>query len=305
MSNSNKKCFVITPIGKEGSEIRREIEGIIDSGIIPALMDAGFVFENIIIPHRVVSANLITHDIMRDIITSELVIANITGFNPNVMYEVGIRDAIERPIILICNAQHEGSLPFDSQDKRTEFYVNDPTGSKQLKNRLNSLIGIVLKEGSESAFSVARASLNANYGIGEDGKHNQKDMNLDISKNIKEITEKSETINAQSLGQRCYKYELPFAANIEGKGHYYKTPFSVNINCIFKISEAGQYIATLPMGFRPDSDQYCVAHSFSTHNTLPVIIHANGGIDCRSPLGRPTDLQEQYCLQSYFHILND
>ena len=32
-----KRCFVITPIGDEKSEIRRHIDGIIDEAIVPAL----------------------------------------------------------------------------------------------------------------------------------------------------------------------------------------------------------------------------------------------------------------------------
>ena len=35
-----KRCFVITPIGDEKSEIRRHIDGIIDEAIVPALGEA-------------------------------------------------------------------------------------------------------------------------------------------------------------------------------------------------------------------------------------------------------------------------
>lgn len=41
VSESNKNCFVITPIGKENSDIRRSADGLIDAVIEPVCTSLG------------------------------------------------------------------------------------------------------------------------------------------------------------------------------------------------------------------------------------------------------------------------
>ncbi len=38
MTAKKKKCFIITPIGKEGSDVRRSADGLIDSVIEPVVL---------------------------------------------------------------------------------------------------------------------------------------------------------------------------------------------------------------------------------------------------------------------------
>lgn len=141
MDYANMRCFVITPIGNDGSPIRREIEGVFEVGLKPVLLKLGFTEENIIIPHRMDPGMMILK-IINELLNCELVIANLTGNNPNVMYEVGIRHAFELPMIFICN--NETKLPFDLQDMTVRFYQNDIADSKFLQMRLEEDIPTAL-----------------------------------------------------------------------------------------------------------------------------------------------------------------
>jgi hypothetical protein len=55
---------------------------------------------------------LVIEDIKKQIAESRVVIAEITPANPNVYYEVGYADALNKPLILIADRK-EGLRPFD------------------------------------------------------------------------------------------------------------------------------------------------------------------------------------------------
>lgn len=58
--------------------------------------------------------------ILTGIVTSRLIIANITGRNPNVFYELGVAHALDKEVILVAESDVE--VPFDLQSKRIIFY---------------------------------------------------------------------------------------------------------------------------------------------------------------------------------------
>lgn len=136
LNHANKTCFIITPIGEDGSTIRRHINGIIDSAIIPVL---GHNYE-ITVAHRMPSPGSINKQVIKNIYEADLVIANLTNLNPNVMYELAFRHAIRKPVITIME-KGSGSLPFDVVAERTIFYINDSQGVLDLKDELKEYIG--------------------------------------------------------------------------------------------------------------------------------------------------------------------
>ncbi|MBA1195557.1 hypothetical protein G7011_00320 [Pseudomonas plecoglossicida] len=78
-------------------------------------------------------------DIFRKILvliaSARIVVANISGRNPNVFYELGIAHALGKQVILL--AQSESQVPFDVQSKPIVFYRNN----RDLSERLASMIG--------------------------------------------------------------------------------------------------------------------------------------------------------------------
>ena len=130
MSDKKKTCFVITPIGDDNSDIRRHIDGIIDQAIKPAI---GEKYE-ISVSHRDFEIGSINDRIVKRVYESDLVIANLTNTNPNVMYELAIRYSSGKPAIVI--AEKGTKLPFDVIDENTIFYINDPSGANELKDKI-------------------------------------------------------------------------------------------------------------------------------------------------------------------------
>jgi hypothetical protein len=124
-----KTCFVITPIGGDNTDIRREADGIIDEVLIPVLEDElGFTVE---VAHRVDTSGSITQQVIQSVIDSDFAICNLATLNPNVMYELALRHAARKPVVTI--APKGTSLPFDISDDRVVFYKNDIAGANQLK----------------------------------------------------------------------------------------------------------------------------------------------------------------------------
>lgn len=142
--NEEKTCFIITPIGGDSTEIRRAAEGVMDAVIIPALKDSGFKEENIKVAHRMSNPGSINKQVISRIVEDDLAIVNLTGLNPNVMYELAVRHAVRKPVIQICESNTR--LPFDIVDERTIFYTNDMRGVIELRSNLDSYLSEIFKE---------------------------------------------------------------------------------------------------------------------------------------------------------------
>ena len=131
-----KTCFIITPIGSEGSETRREIEGIIDEAINPVLKEMGYEEDNV--SHRKNNVSSIPSDVVKSVYESDLCIANLSGNNANVMYELALRHSAGKQVIIIT--QDVSSLPFDINVQRAIEYKNDMQGALELKEELRNKI---------------------------------------------------------------------------------------------------------------------------------------------------------------------
>ena len=134
MFDKKKTCFIITPIGGEKDEIRRHIDGVIDNIITP-------VMENeyeINVAHRLFNTGSINKQIIEQIYNSDIVIANLTQTNPNVMYELAFRHTLGLPAITI--AVDGTKLPFDVISERTIFYKNDIQGVSEAQDELRNYL---------------------------------------------------------------------------------------------------------------------------------------------------------------------
>ena len=136
-----KQCFIVTPLGMDGSEIRRKADGVIQAVLNPILEEFEY---KVIAPHEIDNPGSITKQIIEHLLHDELVIANLTNLNPNVMYELAVRHATRLPIV--CIAEEGTKLPFDIASERTIFYSDDMAGVEALKVSLRGMLKVALKE---------------------------------------------------------------------------------------------------------------------------------------------------------------
>ena len=73
----------------------------------------------------IASPGKIPEQVKMAIAAADLIIADITGLNPNVMYELGFADASNKSVVLLN--QDIGSSPFDVRDMRQVAYSRTPT----------------------------------------------------------------------------------------------------------------------------------------------------------------------------------
>ena len=114
MAENTQACFVISPIGPEGSNVRNRADQILRHVITPVAAACGF---DTVRADHISEPGLITAQVIQHIIDDPLVIADLTGSNPNVFYELAIRHAIRKPLVQII--QKDEKIPFDVAGMRT------------------------------------------------------------------------------------------------------------------------------------------------------------------------------------------
>jgi hypothetical protein len=91
-------CFVVGPIGKENSDERKHSDMLLNALIKYVLCGQEFAFR-VRRADEDTDPGMIGDRIISDIINAELVVADLTGLNPNVFYELGIRHSTQKPTI--------------------------------------------------------------------------------------------------------------------------------------------------------------------------------------------------------------
>lgn len=88
-------------------------------------------------------------DVMQDIWAglneARLVLADVTGRNANVFYEVGIAHTLGKPLILL-SADGGDAVPFDINRFRHVLYTFTPRGLRDLRTKLRSALPKMLRE---------------------------------------------------------------------------------------------------------------------------------------------------------------
>jgi hypothetical protein len=126
MPTEGKRCFVISPIGAEGSEVRKHADQVLHHLVKPAMEELGI---EVIRSDEIAEPGTISRQMFEHLMGDDLCVAVLTGHNANVFYELGVAHATGRPAILLIDKKE--LLPFDIKDVRAVFYDFDPDALEQ------------------------------------------------------------------------------------------------------------------------------------------------------------------------------
>jgi hypothetical protein len=107
---SKDTCFVIMPFGPPFDRYFKNI-------FVPAIEDAGL---RAIRADSVFMPSAIMPDIWRFLSEAKVLVAELTGRNPNVFYELGLAHALQKPVILVATSLDD--VPFDLRGLRVLVY---------------------------------------------------------------------------------------------------------------------------------------------------------------------------------------
>lgn len=86
-------------------------------------------------------SNIIIQDVTKCIYKADIIVADVTGLNPNVMYELGLAHAAKKPVVIIT--QNESEIPFDVSHIR--YLTYDINNLKKLQNDLGERLRYTLE----------------------------------------------------------------------------------------------------------------------------------------------------------------
>lgn len=140
---TKETCFVISPIGKEGTETYEKFKEVLDYIIKPAFKNSGYKID-VIRADDIKRAGSFIKDIFSYILNSFVVIADLTDNNANVFYELGVRHSLRSRTILI--AQSVDDIPSDLREYRTIIYDSSAKGLATFQEQLSAFLEEIYKE---------------------------------------------------------------------------------------------------------------------------------------------------------------
>lgn len=97
-SKDKPDCFVIMPISDPDGYESGHFGQVFDDLFVPACERAGY---RAIRADQVRQTNLIHLDVLQKIVESPMALCDLSNRNPNVMFELGLRQAFDKPVVLV------------------------------------------------------------------------------------------------------------------------------------------------------------------------------------------------------------
>lgn len=166
-----KSCFVIGPIGAPDTDIRLWSDDIFHNLVEPVASENGYKAFRIIDASR---PGDITAQIIEALYKSDLVVADLTGHNPNAFYELAIRHSTGKPFIHMSD--NTSSIPFDISPLSTvEIRSNGFAATKITFEELNKHFQSVIND--EAVFENPVSRYQSRVEIEKTGTDTDKSLN--------------------------------------------------------------------------------------------------------------------------------
>jgi hypothetical protein len=99
---------------------------------------------------QIADEGLITNHIIEHLLEDDLVVADLTGLNPNVFYEMAVRHAARKPIVHLIT--HGVSIPFDVANMRAvQYALDDPDRLEGAQHELEQKVQAIEDSGWKAA----------------------------------------------------------------------------------------------------------------------------------------------------------
>lgn len=140
-----KTCFVIMGFGKKKDPITNRTINLDETYkkiIKPAVTACNY---NCVRADEISESGIIDRSMFALLINAELVIADITTYNPNALYELGVRHAV-RPYSTIIIKEEEDVSPFDINHSRTLSYkhLGNEISASEAKKSVRELKDLIV-----------------------------------------------------------------------------------------------------------------------------------------------------------------
>lgn len=142
-TSTGDSCFVMMPFAKPIGDYYEKIyePAIKKAHLIPIRAD-----------NDIFSTGKVIDQIRSGIENAKVLLCELTGRNPNVLYELGLAHALGKPVVLVSENEHD--VPFDLKHIRVIFYdKNDPFWGENLITKVAENVLSAIATPSEATFS--------------------------------------------------------------------------------------------------------------------------------------------------------
>jgi hypothetical protein len=240
-----KRCFVIMPFSDSRSHTKEYWNDHFLNFLKPLIESCNVqAFRSVPLRQNIV------RQIVNDLVYSPIVVADLTDGNPNVFWELGVRQSFRHGTITIADSSYK--IPFDTSNKGILRYSSDPASresfSKSFKEAINDCLANPSRPDSEVLESITgRTSIYATI-------HRE-----ELVRKVEGLISESK-MNCEILGvilKRISENKHKFASSIRGK-----------MTIITRLSSSSLELLLAERYLEQPSDFYKVGHG------LLVLIHA-------------------------------
>lgn len=192
VNNAEKRCFVMMPISNQGDYPDGHFDKVYNQIYKPAIEKAGYksyrVDENTI-------SDSIVDKIFEAVQNCEMALCDLSNRNPNVLYELGLRQAYNKPVVLVCDDKTDKI--FDVSCISTVFYKSDRLYENVLEAQEKVYDAIVsTSQGKEATLLQFIQATAANYSSVSLEQDKKADIMLrSILNEVRKLNIKTESIH--------------------------------------------------------------------------------------------------------------